>query len=198
MTEKKKTTLKLSLGGSISKEKQAELDSMRDAKKKSEKAAADAKAKEARRERIKTTSMGVLSQLKELFPNCFDDLRSKPLKTGIKEDILERLPEDTELTRSDIQKALKYYTSNKVYHYNVARGDMRYNLDGEKVEAIPEEHKQTSIEWLRAIKKKLDAESGNTNRRPGDNRPFIRKPYNKDADKKKAEVVVARKPRRFT
>lgn len=72
--------------------------------------------------------------LKAYFPNCFKTLNEvKPLKKGIKEDLVKRLSTMSDVVIEDkacMVKSLTYYVNTLAYHKSVVEGAGRIDLEG--------------------------------------------------------------------
>jgi sRNA-binding protein len=81
----------------------------------------------------------IIELLTEAFPNCFSlyEQRRRPLKRGIYNDILERLP--GVVTADELKLALRYYCCNKFYRSRLLAGAWRYDLDGNVTGSVTKE-----------------------------------------------------------
>jgi len=72
----------------------------------------------------------VVDQLTERFPNCFrpNGEQKRPLKIGIRDDILAAMPE---VDPKKLSAALAHYVRRKSYTCRMKPGSPRYGLDGE-------------------------------------------------------------------
>ena len=76
----------------------------------------------------------IVDRLCEAFPDCFNQAAPKPLKIGIGLEVLALAgthPALTEVTRTQLRRALKLYTRRFVYRKAIAAGGDRYGLDGQ-------------------------------------------------------------------
>jgi len=92
-----------------------------------------------------------IENLCQTFPQAFVLHAPRPLKIGIFEDIIERMPDFPELkklTKTQIRKALKTYTGYKQYHQAVLKHTHRINLEDVEVEEIPLNIKEFSEQKL--------------------------------------------------
>jgi len=73
----------------------------------------------------------VIELLAERWPKAFSiyEARRRPLKIGIRDDILAAL--DGALTPVELGRALRVYTSNRVYRSRLVAGTARFNLEGD-------------------------------------------------------------------
>lgn len=73
--------------------------------------------------------------LKAYFPNCFKDLKEiKPLKIGIKQDLVKFLSSQEGIVVSDkacMVNSLAYYVNSIHYHQSVLAGRERIDLNGD-------------------------------------------------------------------
>ncbi len=76
----------------------------------------------------------LIDRLCEAFPDCFNQAAPKPLKVGIGLEVLDLAgthPALTEVTRTQLRRALKIYTRRFIYRKALAAGGARYGLDGQ-------------------------------------------------------------------
>ena len=83
------------------------------------------------------------------FPKAFNFKEPLPLKIGIRQDLLTL---ESPLTRRQRSKVLSAYLHRPKYLEAVATGAFRYDLKGDPVEEISEEHKEHARAQL-ALKK---------------------------------------------
>jgi sRNA-binding protein len=78
----------------------------------------------------------VLELLVEEFPKCFAifEQRRRPLKIGIREDILNAL--DGAITPAELARALRIYTANAAYRRKLTAGAARIDLAGENAGVV--------------------------------------------------------------
>ena len=85
----------------------------------------------------------LIDRLVETFPDCFSRSAPKPLKIGIGPELLALVgvhPALMEISRKQIRQALAFYTGANAYRKTVARGGVRYGLDGQPAgEVTPEQ-----------------------------------------------------------
>lgn len=92
--------------------------------------------------------------LKVYFPQSFksgDDIR--PLKKGIKEDLVKRLSTLDIIVIGDkacMVKSLAYYVNTSAYYRNIVEGAMRIDLDGNPVGEVSAEEAKYTIERQKA------------------------------------------------
>lgn len=88
--------------------------------------------------------------LKTYFPTAFRSLNEvKPLKKGIKQDLVRRLSTLSEIVTEDkacMVKSLSYYVNTAAYHKTVIEGAIRIDLDGNEVGAVTAEEARYSVE----------------------------------------------------
>jgi ProP effector len=103
-----------------------------------------------------TKSKDVIAYLSEQFPDCFSVKGdAKPLKIGIFEELAKRLESDDKVSKTRLRTALRHYTNSWRYLYSIKAGSDRVDLDGQKVEAVTEEHQQHAQETLKESKAKV-------------------------------------------
>lgn len=88
--------------------------------------------------------------LRVYFPDCFKSVSDvKPLKKGIKEDLLKRLSTMEAIVTEDkacMVKSLSYYVNTKSYLKCVVEDAERIDLDGKPVGKITAEEAKYSLE----------------------------------------------------
>lgn len=99
--------------------------------------------------------------LKAHYPQCFKDpAEIKPLKVGIKQDLVKHLGTRDDIVISDkscMIKSLSYYVTTINYFKTVLEGIARIDLDGNSVGAVSTEEARYSAEQY---KSKLQKKSG--------------------------------------
>lgn len=98
--------------------------------------------------------------LKAHYPQCFKDPGEiKPLKVGIKQDLIKHLGTREDIVISDkscMIKSLSYYVTTMNYFKNVVEGVSRIDLDGNTVGMVTVEEARYSSEQHKAkLQKKL-------------------------------------------
>lgn len=92
--------------------------------------------------------------LKVYFPASFKSLNEvKPLKKGIKQDLIRRLSTLSEVVTEDkacMVKSLSYYVNTAAYHKSVVEGATRIDLDGNDVGKVTAEEAKYSVERQQA------------------------------------------------
>lgn len=88
--------------------------------------------------------------LKTYFPASFKSANEvKPLKKGIKQDLVKRLSTIEAIVTEDkacMVKSLSYYVNTAAYHKAVVEGAMRIDLDGNPAGAVTAEEATYSIQ----------------------------------------------------
>jgi ProP effector len=88
--------------------------------------------------------------LRVYFPACFKSANEvKPLKTGIKQDLLIRLGSIETIVIDDkacMVKSLAYYVNTATYHKSVVEGAARVDLDGNPAGVVTAEEAKYSLE----------------------------------------------------
>lgn len=92
--------------------------------------------------------------LKVYFPDCFKPMSEvKPLKKGIKEDLLKRLSTLENIVTEDkacMVKSLSYYVNTQAYHKSVVANAVRVDVDGQPAGIVTAEEATYSIEKQQA------------------------------------------------
>lgn len=126
------------------------------------------------------SSKEVIAFLAESFPQCFcTEGEAKPLKIGIFQDIVERVPEESQISKTRLRSALRLYTSSWRYLHGIKAGAKRVDLDGNACGELDEQHVEHARKQLEEAKARVQAhraeqrarkveagESGDENRKP--------------------------------
>ncbi len=146
MTERKKITLKTSL----SAEKLAELDKMKNPQKSVERKPFVRPERRPSNHKPPITEVGrTVKWLYKTYPDLFFKERSKPLKRHVEKDIIEAFGDKPPVTKRMLKKALSHYVYSYPYMNGVLAAKGRYDLKGQLVEELTDEHKTFAIDWLR-------------------------------------------------
>ena len=94
-----------------------------------------------------------LSFLCDTFPNCFSKTAPKPLKSGVLEDIVDRLGEEMPFSKTLLRKTLSIYCHNFNYLSTVLEIGTRFGLEGKEAETITKEHQDHTKKKLRQLHK---------------------------------------------
>lgn len=96
----------------------------------------------------------VIAFLAERFPLCFTaEGEARPLKIGIFQDLVGRVKEEDNLSKTQLRSALRLYTSSWRYLYGIKLGAQRVDLDGNacgELEAQHVEHARKQLEEAKA------------------------------------------------
>lgn len=96
--------------------------------------------------------------LKVYFPACFKAINEiKPLKKGIKEDLVKRLSTMEAIVTEDkicMLKSLTYYVNTLNYHKNMLEASMRIDLDGNPAGQVSAAEAQYAQDRVRAKQQK--------------------------------------------
>lgn len=97
----------------------------------------------------------ILAFLAETFPKCFTlQGEAKPLKLDIFDDLTNALADNDKLSRTQLRRALRVYTSNWRYLHGFREGAFRIDLQGENVAPVEAEHIAYAQERLAESKAK--------------------------------------------
>lgn len=90
------------------------------------------------------------------FPNCFSPKDKKPLKIGINDDIIKAFLAHTqkEVHFGVLTRVLRRYVGDQAYQKAILQYKQRFNLQGEAVEDLSEEHLEHARERLEELKEK--------------------------------------------
>ena len=87
------------------------------------------------------------------FPECFSKASPKPLKTGILEDITEKLKDEMPFSKATLRKTLQDYCQNFNYLRKILEITYRIGLDGQETETVTKEHLDYTKKKLQQMKK---------------------------------------------
>ena len=112
--------------------------------------------------------------LRVYFPQAFKSPNEiKPLKKGIKEDLLKRLSTMEGIVTEDkacMVKSLAYYVNTALYHKSMVPGAMRVGLDGESTGEVTAEEAKYSHDKQQAkmqAKKAQSTHAAQSSQAPG-------------------------------
>ena len=97
-----------------------------------------------------------IKHLSKKHPKCFFAF-SRPkvvLKIGILDDLVQIYLD--EYSKTHLRRALKYYVENKHYLHLVVKSNNRFDLNGNMVDTISEDHKIAAKEKLKNNNKKIE------------------------------------------
>jgi len=83
--------------------------------------------------------------LEATYPKAFNFKEPKPLKLGIE---LELLVASSPYSKSQLRKCLRAYCTSRGYLKAIVEENWRYNLNGEQMEGIIQEHKDHALKQL--------------------------------------------------
>jgi ProP effector len=122
-------------------------------------------------------SKKTLEMLCERFPNTFFDGDQKesvkPLKNGIRHEILALYPEHFD--KYALRVALGFYCSRKHYLKSVQTHTQRVDLDGNLCGEITEENRETALKVLQAFEKRFKT-ANKTEPKKSKKKPKAKKP----------------------
>ncbi|ARU94190.1 RNA chaperone ProQ [Tatumella citrea] len=144
------------------------------------------------------SSKEVIAFLAQQFPQCFCiEGEAKPLKIGIFQDIVERVPGDSAISKTQLRSALRLYTSSWRYLHGIKAGATRVDLDGNACGVLDEQHVEHARKQLEEAKARVQAHRAQQRARKaeaGEETAEVRKPR-KPAPRKAASDEAPRKPR---
>lgn len=85
------------------------------------------------------------SWLESTYPEALNFNEPKPLKLGIERDLLDS---SSPYSKSQLRKCLRVYCASRGYLKAIAKENWRYDLNGEKVGGIIQEHKDYALKQL--------------------------------------------------
>lgn len=105
------------------------------------------------------SSKEVIAFLAERFPLCFTtEGETRPLKIGIFQDLIERVPESDNVSKTQLRSALRLYTSSWRYLYGVKLGAQRVDLDGNPCGELEQQHVDHARKQLEEAKARVQAQ----------------------------------------
>ncbi|GKV88445.1 RNA chaperone ProQ [Pectobacterium carotovorum] len=105
------------------------------------------------------SSKEVIAFLAERFPLCFTtEGETRPLKIGIFQDLVERVPESDNVSKTQLRSALRLYTSSWRYLYGVKLGAQRVDLDGNPCGELEQQHVDHARKQLEEAKARVQAQ----------------------------------------
>ncbi|MBA0164981.1 RNA chaperone ProQ [Pectobacterium versatile] len=105
------------------------------------------------------SSKEVIAFLAERFPLCFTtEGETRPLKIGIFQDLVERVPESDNVSKTQLRSALRLYTSSWRYLYGVKLGAQRVDLDGNSCGELEQQHVDHARKQLEEAKARVQAQ----------------------------------------
>ncbi len=105
-----------------------------------------------------SSSKEVIAYLAQQFPNCFiAEGEAKPLKIGVFQDLVERVPAEMNLSKTQLRSALRVYTSSWRYLYGIKAGANRVDLDGNPCGVLEEQHVEHARQQLEEAKARVAA-----------------------------------------
>ncbi|AHG22305.1 prop expression regulator [Chania multitudinisentens RB-25] len=110
------------------------------------------------------SSKEVIAFLAERFPLCFSaEGEARPLKIGIFQDLVERVQEEENLSKTQLRSALRLYTSSWRYLYGVKVGAQRVDLDGNPCGELEQQHVDHARQQLEEAKARVQAQRAEQN-----------------------------------
>ncbi|OSN01448.1 RNA chaperone ProQ [Lonsdalea populi] len=104
------------------------------------------------------SSKEVIAYLAEHFPLCFSlEGEARPLKIGIFQDLVTRVPESDNISKTQLRSALRLYTSSWRYLYGIKLGAQRVDLDGSSCGELEEQHVEHARKQLEEAKARVQA-----------------------------------------
>ncbi len=128
------------------------------------------------------SSKDVIAFLAERFPLCFTtEGETRPLKIGIFQDLVTRVPDTDNVSKTQLRSALRLYTSSWRYLYGIKLGAQRVDLDGNACGDLEQQHVDHARKQLEEAKARVQAQraeqqakrraAGETVERPARPRP---------------------------
>lgn len=105
------------------------------------------------------SSKEVIAFLAKRFPLCFSvEGEAHPLKIGIFQDLIARIKEEDNLSKTRLRSALRLYTSSWRYLYSVKVGAQRIDLDGHACGFLEQQHEEHARKQLQEAKARVQAQ----------------------------------------
>ncbi|QTF08201.1 RNA chaperone ProQ [Brenneria izadpanahii] len=147
------------------------------------------------------SSKEVIALLAKRFPLCFTtEGETRPLKIGIFQDLVERVSEMDNISKTQLRSALRLYTSSWRYLYGVKLGVQRVDLDGNPCGELEQQHVDHARKQLEEAKARVQAQRAEQQakkREAGETAApaRARQGNGKNAPRRDASDATARKPR---
>lgn len=144
------------------------------------------------------SSKEVIAFLAESFPQCFCiEGEAKPLKIGIFQDIVERVPAESQISKTRLRSALRLYTSSWRYLHGIKAGAKRVDLDGNACGELDEQHVEHARKQLEEAKARVQAHRAQQRARKTENGEAASEPRKprKAAPRATSSTDAPRKPR---
>lgn len=104
------------------------------------------------------SSKDVIAFLAERFPQCFTtEGETRPLKIGIFQDLVARVAEADNVSKTQLRAALRLYTSSWRYLYGIKLGAQRVDLDGNPCGELEQQHVEHARKQLDEAKARVQA-----------------------------------------
>ncbi|AKJ42082.1 RNA chaperone ProQ [Pragia fontium] len=118
------------------------------------------------------SSKEVIAYLAEKFPLCFTlEGEARPLKIGIFQDVVTRLPEETLFSKTQLRTALRLYTSSWRYLHGLKSNAQRVDLDGADCGMLEEQHVEHARKQLEEAKARVQAQRAAQRKEAGESAP---------------------------
>lgn len=115
------------------------------------------------------SSKEVIAYLAEKFPLCFTtEGEARPLKIGVFQDIVTRLPEETLFSKTQLRTALRLYTSSWRYLHGIKVAVERVDLDGADCGALEQQHVEHARKQLDEAKARVQTQRAAQRRASGE------------------------------
>ncbi|MCD1126750.1 RNA chaperone ProQ [Jinshanibacter sp. LJY008] len=122
------------------------------------------------------SSKEVIAYLAEKFPLCFTlEGEARPLKIGIFQDVVTRLPEEILFSKTQLRTALRLYTSSWRYLHGLKLNAQRVDLDGVDCGLLEEQHVEHARKQLEEAKARVQAQRAAQRKESGE-APQARRP----------------------
>lgn len=103
-------------------------------------------------------SKEIIVYLSNRFPNCFTvEGDAKPLKVGIFQDLVERLADEEQFSKTKLRAVLRSYTVSWRYLYCIKEGANRVDLDGNSCDVITASQAEHAQAQLKESKERAKA-----------------------------------------
>jgi len=103
-------------------------------------------------------SKEIIAYLSNHFPKCFIiDGEAKPLKIGIFQDIVEKLSNNEQFSKTKLRVALRSYTMSWRYLHCLKDGSNRVDLEGNFCDIVTSQQAEHALAELKESKEKAKA-----------------------------------------
>ena len=109
-------------------------------------------SKKERRKKMRMEDRKLIDRLIEAFPAAFAIRHRKPLKLGVRDDLVP-WAEKNDISTSKLSRAIRHYVSSKTYLKGTLENTHRVDLEGNLAEEVTDENRKYAEGKLKEIAK---------------------------------------------